>query len=82
MKRKILASLIAGATLLSLAGCGIEVKLPRQPDIKVTVADHSTIAHIYFRNDYQFSDSSITKNEDGTYTVIITAIPPENLTSN
>lgn len=82
MNKKLATVLVGAAVLFQLGGCGIKVEIPKKPDVQVVVADSSSTAHVYFRNQYKFSNSEIQRNEDGTYAIIITAIPPENLSSD
>lgn len=51
---------------LLLTGCA-----PDGPDISVSTSKYS--ANIYAKNDYQISGYQIVDNEDGSYTVMVTA---------
>lgn len=71
MKKKLLAFALA-ASLIPLAGCGEY----RGPDIKV--AHSTTSTTINYHNGFRPGNVEIVENEDGTYSVIITAQPPES----
>ncbi len=81
MKKKLAAILSVGLLALSLTGCGesggITVK---KADIKVE-PNGNTMTYVRYRNGYRMGDVEIIRNEDNTYTVCITAIPPESFLS-
>lgn len=55
---------IFGLMLLLLAGCSF-------PDVKPDVASKG--AHFYAYNGYAFTQFNITENDDGSYTITVTA---------
>lgn len=76
MKKKIAAILAAGLIAATLCGCE-DVQFT---DIKVTHRDDQS--YVYFRNGYKPGDVTITKNDDGSYSIVIEGIPPQNFLSD
>lgn len=81
MKKKLAAILAAGLLALSLTGCGESGDVTvKKADIKVQ-PDGNAVTYVRYRNGYRMGDVEITRNEDNTYTICITAIPPESFLS-
>lgn len=76
MKKKIAAILATGLIATTLCGCE-DVQFT---DIKVSHRDDTS--YVYFRNGYKPGNVIITKNDDGSYSIIIEGIPPQNFLSN
>lgn len=82
MKKKIAMLLAAGLLTVSLTACGngrdVVVK---KSDIKVE-PNGNTSSIVRYRNGYRMGAVEIVHNEDNTYTITITALPPENFISD
>lgn len=81
MKKKLAAILAAGLLTLSLTACeGGDVTVVKRADIKVE-PNGNTMTYVRYRNGYRMGDVEIIRNEDNTYIICITAIPPESFLS-
>lgn len=81
MKKKLAAILAAGLLTLSLTACdGSGDVTVKKADVKVE-RESKYVTYVRFRNGYQMGNVEIIRNEDNTYTVCITAIPPESFLS-
>lgn len=78
MKRKLAGILAAGMLVATLAGCG-DVHVTKS-DVKVT--HDGSRSYIYFRNGYKPGEVEITKNDDGSYDILIRGVPPTDFYSN
>lgn len=82
MKKKLAAILATGLLTLSLTACeGSGDITVKKADIKVE-PQSNTVTYVRYRNGYRMGDVEIIRNEDNTYTICITAIPPESFLSN
>ena len=76
MKKKILALALAACLGLGLVGCDCDY---RGPDVKVKHNGDTT--YIYYHNSYRPGNVEIVGNEDGSYTVMVTVLPPDTFTA-
>lgn len=80
MKKKFAALLAAGLLTLSLTACEGGDVVVKKADIKVE-PNGSTMTYVRYRNGYRMGGVEIVRNEDNTYSITITALPPENFLS-